>query len=207
MLARSVWLFPYGLSAVYLIITFSDYLRSRQIVKTSRTRKPFISSNQALIALTIITIGLFLLYMRENNLPDLEKFKSKIQRYADLAIAGQVLDQQITNQAYVIGSPNLNDLIPGISSKSNLITFRTSNPSNMSYFTQEERDERISDSQKLFSRSATAEEKMDMLKKYKVRYLFITPFDIRLFNELMDTYPGNIKQTEVGGVIVIRIDY
>jgi hypothetical protein len=135
MLARSVWLFPYGLSIFYMMLTIRDYIRNRQIIKTL----PAISSNWALIMLTTMAIGLFLLYMSENKLPDFEKFNKKIQRYQDLAVAGQALDGQIANQAFVMGSPNLNDLIPGISSKSRLITFRISNPSNMSYFTSAER--------------------------------------------------------------------
>ncbi|MDX1377901.1 MAG: DUF6077 domain-containing protein [Anaerolineales bacterium] len=200
MLARSVWLFPYGLSAVFVLLIFRDYIRSRKIVKS-------FSPNLALTALTIISFGLFLLHMRENNLPDLEKFNSKIQRYQDLAIAGQALDQQITDQAYVIGSPNLNDLIPGLSWKSDLITFRISNPSNMSYYTHKERSERISDTQRIFARSASGEEKMELLKKYNVSFLFLTPFDLRLFEELMETFPDEIKQSEVGGVVILEIDH
>jgi uncharacterized membrane protein len=107
----------------------------------------------------------------------------------------------------VIGSPNLNDLIPGISWKSKLITYRISDPSNMSYYTIDERNERISDSKRLFSKSVSAERKMELIKKYDIHFLFITPFDLRLFDELMETYPDKIQPTEVGGVIVIRIDY
>jgi hypothetical protein len=145
--------------------------------------------------------------MRENNLLDLGKFKGKIQRYQDLAVAGQALDRQITDQAYVIGSPNLNDLIPGLSSKSDLITFRISNPSNMYFYTDEERIEKISDSQRIFARSASAEEKMKLLEKYNVSFLFLTPFDLRLFEELMEAFPNKVKSTEVGGVVILEIDH
>jgi hypothetical protein len=145
--------------------------------------------------------------MRENNLPDLGNFEGKIQRYQDLAVAGQALDQQITDQAYVIGSPILNDLIPGLSSKSDLITFRISNPSNMAYYTTEQRNERISDSQRIFARSASGEEKMELLKKHNVSFLFLTPFDLRLFEELIEAFPNKVKSTEVGGVVILKIDH
>jgi hypothetical protein len=168
---------------------------------------PITLSNWSLLALTIIAIGLFLLHMRENNLPDFGRFNDKMQRYQDLAVAGRALDQQITGQAYVIGSPNLNDLIPGLSWKSNLVTFRISNPSNMYYWTSEQRDERISDSQKLFSRSASAEEKMGILEKYDVQFLFLRPFDLQLFNELLDSYPDRLETSEAGGVVIIRIHH
>jgi hypothetical protein len=207
MLARSVWLFPYGLSAVFVLLMLRDYIRSRKIVKSFTIKSPLFSPNFGLTALTVISIGLFLLYMRENNLPDLGNFEGKIQRYQDLAVAGQALDQQITDQAYVIGSPILNDLIPGLSSKSDLITFRISNPSNMAYYTTEQRNERISDSQRIFARSASGEEKMELLKKHNVSFLFLTPFDLRLFEELIEAFPNKVKSTEVGGVVILKIDH
>ena len=207
MLARSVWLFPYGLSALYAILIIRDYIRTGQSAKSSSMENPITLSNWSLLALTIIAIGLFLLHMRENNLPDFGRFNDKMQRYQDLAVAGRALDQQITGQAYVIGSPNLNDLIPGLSWKSNLVTFRISNPSNMYYWTSEQRDERISDSQKLFSRSASAEEKMGILEKYDVQFLFLRPFDLQLFNELLDSYPDRLETSEAGGVVIIRIHH
>jgi hypothetical protein len=207
MLARSVWLFPYGLSAVFVLLMLRDYIRSRKIVKSFTIKSPLFSPNFGLTALTVISIGLFLLYMRENNLPDLGNFEGKIQRYQDLAVAGQALDQQITDQAYVIGSPILNDLIPGLSSKSDLITFRISNPSNMAYYTTEQRNERISDSQRIFARSASEEEKMELLKKHNVSFLFLTPFDLRLFEELIEAFPNKVKSTEVGGVVILKIDH
>ena len=38
MLARSVWLFPYGLSAVYILLTIRDYIRGRQTNKVHPTK-------------------------------------------------------------------------------------------------------------------------------------------------------------------------
>ena len=202
MLARSVWLFPYGLSTVYILLITRDYIRNRPINKTL----PIISSNWALTILTVTTIGLFALYMRENKLPDIEMFNKKAQRYQDLAIAGQALDDQIIDQAFVMGSPNLNDLIPGISAKSKLITFRISNPSNMFYFTSAERDERITDTETIFSKSTSPEDKLSLLEKYHIQFLFLQRADIRLFNNLIEKYPEKIKASEVGGVIIVEID-
>jgi len=205
MLARSVWLFPYGLSTVYMIVTIRDYIRAKHTTKPYPTGKSVAFSNWALITLTLLTIGLFSLYLQDNNLLDFERFSSKSQRYQDLALAGQALDQQISDQAFVIGSPNLNDLIPGISSKSKLITFRISNPSNMSYYTPEQRDERISDSQKLFSKSFSPENKMSLIEKYDIQFLVLRPFDLQLFDGFIEQYPHRIETTEVGGVIIIKI--
>lgn len=196
MLERALWLFPFGLSVVFTFSILYNYLKSKSL-----------SSNWLLTTITAIAIGSFILYLRENNMPDFEKFAMKSQRYQDISTAGLELNNQIIDKAYVIGSPNLNDLIPGISSKSKLITYRISDPSNMSYYTIDERNERISDSKKLFSRSASAESKMDLIKKYNIRFLFITPFDLQLFDELIENYPNKIQPIEVGGVIIIRINY
>jgi hypothetical protein len=144
--------------------------------------------------------------MRENNLPDIEKFVNKTQRYQGLAMAGQALDEQITDQAYVMGSTGINDLIPGLSWKSKLIMFRISNPSHMFYFTPAERDERIADSETIFSKSASAAEKLSLLRKYDVRFLVLQRDDIRLFEDLMESYPDETEATEVGGVIIVEID-
>jgi len=204
MLARSIWLFPYGLSAVFLFSAIRGH--SRQFKKHSPTRQSPASSNWAFVIFTVFTIGLFLLYMRENNLPDFEKFNNKVQRYKGLAIAGQTVDDRIIDQAFVIGSTNLNDLIPGISSKSKLITFRNSNPSNMPYFTSAEREERAADTGMLFSKSTSAEDKLSLLEKYDVQFLFLQRDDIRFFNDLTTKYPDRIKPFEVGGVILVEIE-
>jgi len=185
-----------------MLLKIRDYIRNRPINKTL----PIISSNWALTILTVTTIGLFALYMRENKLPDIEMFNKKAQRYQDLAIAGQALDDQIIDQAFVMGSPNLNDLIPGISAKSKLITFRISNPSNMFYFTSTERDERITDTETIFSKSTSPEDKLSLLEKYHIQFLFLQRADIRLFNNLIEKYPEKIKASEVGGVIIVEID-
>jgi hypothetical protein len=206
MLARSVWLFPFGLSAIFLVLAIRDHLKAGQAAGTTSKAKSNTSSNSALVLLTVLTMGIFLLYMRENNLPDFEKFKAKSQRYQGLAVAGQELDRRIPDQAYVIGSENLNDLIPGISSKSKLIVFRISQPSNMPYFSEAQRKERISDVKSLFSRNLPAEDKMLLLEKYDIRFLFLQSFDLRLFEELTARYPERTEVIEVGGVILLQID-
>ena len=51
-----------------------------------------------------------------------------------------------------MGFQNLNDLIPGITLKTKLITYRISDPANMLYFTQAERERRIADTAAIFSK-------------------------------------------------------
>lgn len=205
MLARSVWLFPFGLSALFLILTIRNHIRTRQPDKPRSRRKISVSSAWGISTLALVTLGLFALYMRENNIIDFEKFVGKTQRYQGLLMAGQVLDQQIVDQANVMGSPIINDLIPAVSWKSRLVTFRTSNTSNMLYFTLGEIQERITDSRVVFSKSASAENKLFILRKYDIRFLLLQRDDIRLFDELIEIYPDNLYVSEVGGFIIVAI--
>jgi hypothetical protein len=155
--------------------------------------------------ITIFAIGIFSLYLSENGLPDIERFSRKSQRYQGFAIAGQELDRQISGFAYVIGSQQLNDLIPGISAKSKLITYRISNPANMQYFTTAQIDERISDTRGIFSKTLPPKDKMLLIEKYDIRFLFLQSIDLILFNDLISNYPDRVKVTEIGGVILLHI--
>jgi hypothetical protein len=205
MLARSVWLFPFGLSAVYLLSALKDTIKSNQLIQPWITKRTFLPSNWLLLTLTIFSTGLFLLFFRENNLPDFEKFKLKSIRYQDLATAGQTLDQLTPTRVGVIGSPSLNDLIPGVSSKSQLVTFRVQLSSSMAYLTSDEIKTRVIDTQKIFSRTTSASDKISLLRKYDVHFLLLQRSDLKLFNDLIATYPKLITTTEIGGVYLIQI--
>jgi len=200
MLARSVWLFPFGISAVYLLVA----IRNKIWIKSEAQNTWIWSSSWPLISVTIFSTALFLLFLREHNLPDPEKFSLKSIRFQGFSTAGQMLDQLTSSQAVVMGSQNLNDLIPGISWKSQLVTFRIRLPSNMAYFTASEREARIADTQTIFLPSTPAENKMALLRKYNVRFLVLQRSDLKLFNDFMANYP-NITAAEIGGVYVIQI--
>jgi hypothetical protein len=205
MLERALWLFPFGLSTVYALSGVRDIIRARIYVNRPIDASPS-SSYWPLLTIAFLTLGLFLLYMRENNLPDFEKFSAKSQRNRGLADAGQELNRLISDEAYVVGSEQLNDLIPGVSPKSKLITFRISQPSNMPYFSNAEREERISDTNTLFLKVPSPEDKMSLLEKYDVRFLLLQSFDLRLFEDLIAAYPDKVKKIEVGGVVILQVN-
>ena len=46
---------------------------------------------------------------------------------------------------------------------------------------------------------------MTLLQKYNVRFLVLQRSDLKLFNDLLATYP-NLTATEIGGVYIIQID-
>ena len=130
MLERATWLFPYGLSAVFFLLNIRDktVLGQRMNALMLKPERKTTFSGWPLTTVTVLSSALILLFMREQGLPDFALFENKSQRYQDLARAGQFLDHQIPVQAVVIGTDDLNDLIPGISWKAKIMTFRTSSP-------------------------------------------------------------------------------
>ena len=200
MLERATWLFPYGLSAVFFLLTIRD--------KTAVGRRihAFMGKPDrwSLIVITIFSSAFILLFMREQGLPDFTLFESKSQRYQDLARAGQFLDDQIPVQAVVIGSDELNDLIPGISWKAKIITFRTSSPANMPFYPPDIINERVSDRQMILSRRATPEVRLNLLMKYNVRFLLLRRSDYDLFKNLVSNYPSLFEITEIGRYIILK---
>lgn len=204
MLERALWLFPFGLSAVYALLEVWNIIETR--LPAHRTADvAFRPSTWLLLTVAFLTLSVFFLYMRENRLPAVDKFSTKIQRYRGLAVAGQELNRLIPHQAYVAGSEQLNDLIPAVSSKSKLIIFRISQPSSMSYFSESQRLERIADMQRLFSKKSSPQEKMNLIEKYNIHFLLLQSADLRLFEDLSATYPDRVKNFELGGVIILQI--
>lgn len=201
MLERATWLFPYGLSAVFFLLTIRD--------KTAAGRRihAFIGKpgQWPIVVVTVFSSALILLFMREQGLPDFTLFESKSQRYQDLARAGQFLDDRIPVQAVVIGSDDLNDLIPGISWKAKIITFRTSNPANMPFYPPDIINERVADRQMILSRRATPEVRLNLLMKYKAHFLLLRRSDYDLFKNLVSNYPSLFETTEIGRYIILKV--
>jgi hypothetical protein len=209
MLERATWLFPYGLSAVFFLLAIRDKTgvgrRIRRFTQSLEQKTSF--SQWPLTVTTIFSSALILLFMREQGLPDFSLFESKTQRYQDLAGVGQFLDDQIHVQAVVIGADELNNLIPGLSWKANALTFRTSNPANMPFFTLDIINERISDRQTILSRRAAPDLRLDLLKKYDVRFLVLRRSDYDLFKNLVSNYPTLFESTEIGRYILLETRY
>lgn len=206
-LERAVWLFPFGLSAVFLLLSIRDQTSIGQRVHAwIKTLEAWVKiPNLALVSVAILTSLVFLLYMREHNLPDLAKFESNSRRFTDIALVGRYIDDHVQEQVYVIGSDVLNDLIPSVSSRGKVITFRTSDFFSMSLFPVEEIRQRITDRHVILSETATPETKMEMLRKYDIRFIVLTRADRELFTDLLAKYPDQMKMEKVERFFVIEL--
>lgn len=206
MLERALWLFPFGISTILLLSVLRDktIVGQRMSAWMLGLRKKSFFSNVYLIIIAFSSSVLILLFLQENGLTNFSKFGNKIRRYEDIAMVGRFLDRQISDQAVAIGSDGLNDLIPGISSKAKLVTFRTSDFSNMPLFTPDEIKERITDGQTIFSNTASPKTKLDLLKKYNIRFLLLKRSDYDYFADFIASYPSMLT-TKVGRFIVVEI--
>jgi len=206
-LERTVWLFPFGLSAVFLLLSMREQTAIGQYIgnwtRSLQFRIGF--SSLPLVTITVITSFILLSFMREKNLPDLQKFETSTRRFADIAQVGRYLDRQIQSQAFVMGSDALNDLIPGVSSKAKVITFRTSDFFSMSLFPVAEIEQRISDRQTIFSETASPEVKLELLRKYDVRFVVLQRVDRDLFADLITAYPSLVRMEKVNRFFVLEI--
>ncbi|HSO11967.1 MAG TPA: hypothetical protein VLT51_06295, partial [Anaerolineales bacterium] len=57
-----------------------------------------------------------------------------------------------------------------------------------------------------FPRTFPPEEKMLLLEKYDIRFLFLQSFDLRLFDDFIASYPDRTEMIEIGGVVLLKID-
>jgi hypothetical protein len=206
-LERTLWLFPYGLSTVFLLLSLREETALGQCIGNwiKSLENKLKLSNLSLIFVTVFTSVVFLLFMRERSLPDLHQFEANIRRFDDIARVGRYLDGHIMEQAFVMGSDVLNDLIPGVSAKAKVITFRTADFFSMSLFPLEEIKQRISVKQTIFSDTTAPDVKLDLLRKYDIKFIVLTGADRKLFNELVAKYPSLMTMEKVNRFFVIEI--
>ncbi len=206
-LERAIWLFPFGLSAVFLLLSLRDDTtfgyRLGDWIQKIQTKVGV--SSLPLLMVTMVTVTMLLLFMREKGLPDLQKFAASSRRFADIAQVGRYLDRQIQKQAFAMGSDPLNDLIPGVSAKAKVITFRTSDFFSMSLFPVAEIEQRIADRQEIFSEATPPAVKLVLLQKYDIRFIVLTRAERDLFAGLLAEYPSLMKMDKVERYFVIEI--
>lgn len=210
MLARTVWLYPYGIAMSFLLISIRD--RTGIGKKVNVWAQRFVSEwnivrfELPLLLITIFSTTLIVLVMRFQHLPNINRFQKNTHRYQELATIGYYLDEQINDQAIVIGSNDLNDLLPGISGKANGITFRPSNSMYAYYYTQKEREDRFLHQQQILSNKISPEECLDLIRSYKIKYLLIKSGEYQLVKNLISTYPDKFERTQLGRYLIFEIN-
>lgn len=211
MLERTTWIYPYGIGAVYLLISIRNTTHQKkqsiERLKHLSNDNHFTSRNIGVFFLTIISAGILLSVMKFNDLPNIERLRVNKVRYEELANIGNYLNEHIHNQAIVVGTNEINDFIPGLSSKAKVISFWFWDPFYSYYFTDNERKNRYSDQQEILSNTVSPEKRFQLIQKYNVEYLVLQSGKRYLVNPLILMYPSAFTVTQLGRYLVIGIKY
>ncbi len=202
MLERTTWLYPFGVSAVFLL----NHIKGALAKKT-----PLIKSKgfafSALYLATLFCVGIIVLYMQENHAPDFQHFDRRSQRYEELSRLGMDLDKTNTTSFRIIGTDGINDFIPTFSVKGKLISYRPSDPTYSYFIPAAEHRQRMADRQAIFSDFIAPAEKLNILQKYQLKYLLIKTSELDSVKKLMNSYPEIFKKVfQTRNYLVIEVD-
>jgi len=207
MLERTTWLYPYGIGLAFLLMAIGDSigLRDRLTLWTKTFRMKVNLSLWLLTITEIFSIAIILLVMREQNLPDLNRFRLNSERYREFAEVGQFMDRRASHPSYAVGTDELNDFIPAISSKVKVISYRPSDPSYPYFFTQEERRQRLLDRQAIFSRDIPLEDRLSLIEKYDIQFLWLREGEYYMVRRLVSTFPASFFVQKIGRYYVLEV--
>ncbi len=143
--------------------------------------------------------------MREQNLPDLTRFTSNAQRYREFTQIGKFMDDHTSGQAFAVGTDRYNDFIPAISSKVKLISYRPSDTAYPYFYSQSERDQRFLDRQTIFSRDVAVEDRIALIRKYGIRFLWLKGGEYYMVKNLVTTHPDIFIEHVFEGYYLIEV--
>lgn len=209
MLERTLWLYPFGIGMVFFLIALNDTanLTGRMIIWTRalHTKIQFDPAQWAWTTLTIFSAAIILLFMREQNLPNLSRLESSTQRYMEFSQIGAFMDSHTMGQTIAVGTDSLNDYIPAITSKVKLISYRPSDPSYPYFYSEEERDQRLADRQSIFSRNVSLQERINLIRKYDVQFLWLKEGEYYMVKKMVSSFPNIFSEHKFEGYYLIEV--
>ncbi len=205
MLERTLWLYPFGIGMVFALDRLGIPNRLKKWMQPLHIKTRIASTHWLLATLTVFTSGLILLSMREQGLPDWERFTSNVQRYNEFAKIGKFMDDRTQGLAFAAGTDRFNDYIPAISSKIKLISYRPSDTSYPYFYSAEERNQRYADRQSIFSRDVDIEQRIALIQKYQIKLLWLKGGEYYMVKKLVETYPDIFTAHAFEGYYVIEV--
>ncbi|HEU0292377.1 MAG TPA: hypothetical protein VFR47_06555 [Anaerolineales bacterium] len=209
MLERTLWIYPFGIGTVFVLTAVSERIgltnRLRRWMQAleAQTRmdpRPWLFST-----LTILAAFALWLVMREQDLPNIARLTSNTERYTEFALIGNFLDDHIQHMAFAVGTDELNDYIPAISSKAKVISYRPSDPSYPYFYTPLERNQRLLDRQSIFSREIAVQERISLIQKHDIRFLWLKGGEYSLVKNMLSEFPTMFSEHKVGGYYLIEV--
>ncbi len=209
MLARATWLYPYGIGMVFFLISVRDHTSlGKRFNQWGKNIQKDFGRTFFDIPLTLITISstvVLVIVMRTQNLPNLERLNINVQRYREFAHIGNFLDDQITDKATMIGTEDINDLIPGIAGKAYVVNFRYPKPMYVYFYTQDEREDRYIDQQQIFSNDVSSEIRLSLIDKYNIEYILLRKGEYRFIKNVVLAYPSKFKQIDIDRYLILEV--
>ncbi len=165
---RSPWLIPIGLIGAVLLTELLKFI----LLKVSARVQPKISAEQAtfglILTISIVLTGYFSTHAYIKNWQsstELNKYRSSLERLATL---GNYLENNIQSPSTFVAPIGLMNYLPGLSSKSKVIFFRTPQlsryPVNMS---------KIKNIVLSPDSSISIEQRTELLEKYRIQYILV----------------------------------
>ena len=209
MLERTLWIYPFGIGTVFFLTAISaetgltsrltGWMQALQ-TKTGRDPRPWLFS--ALMLLAALPLWLV---MREQNLPNLSRLNANTERFMQFARIGNFMDEHIQNKAFAASTDELNDYIPAISTKAKVISYRPSDPSYPYFYAPQERKQRLLDRQSIFSREIPIEERLALIQKYDIRFLWVKSGEYYLVKDMVSEFPAMFTEHKFGGYYLIEV--
>ena len=205
MLERTTWLYPFGISTIFLFNIFIEKTRIGEQHKLLRIKALKIQyPSLTRLPIWVISISLILFIMREQGLPNIVRLENSTQRYQELISVGQYIGESTLSPVNIVGSDELNDFIPILSWKAKVISYRPEDTSYPYFYTQEERLERWLDRQAILSREESPAARIELIKKYEVRYLLIESYRFGFVKDLISSYSENFETQTFGRYLLIK---
>jgi hypothetical protein len=205
MLERTLWLYPFGIGMIFALDATGITNLLKKWMYSLQTKTKIDSHHWLLATLTIFSAAILLLSMREQNLPDWERFTSNAQRYKVFTQIGTFMDSRTFGITYAVGTDRLNDYVPAITSNIKLISYRPSDPSYPYFYSVQERNQRFQDRQSIFSRDLTNEDRIKLLRQYNLKFLWLKGGEYYMVKKLVETHPDIFTAHAFEGYYVIEV--
>jgi hypothetical protein len=209
MLERTLWIYPFGIGMVFFLTAISaetgitnrltSWMQSLQ-TKTKIDPRLWLFSTLTLLA----ALPLWMV-MREQKLPNISRLHSNTERYTEFTHIGNFMDEHIQNMAFAASTDELNDYIPAISTKAKLISYRPSDPSYPYFYTPQERNQRLLDRQFIFSRDLAIDDRIALIQKYDIRFLWLKSGEYYLVKNMVSEFSAMFTEHKIGGYYLIEV--
>ena len=205
MLERTLWLYPFGIGMIFALDATGITKLLKKWMHPLQTKTKIDSHHWLLATLTVFSAIILLLNMRVQNLPDWERFTSNAQRYTEFTRIGKFMDDHTLGPAFAVGTDRFNDYIPVITSKVKLISYRPSDTSYPYFYSPSERNQRYADRQSIFSRDVDIEQRIALIRKYHIKFLWLKGGEYYMVKDLAKTRPDFFSEHPFEGYYVIEV--